>query len=392
MTAKLLEGIRIVDLTSVVFGPYATEIMADLGASVIKVEGPEGDQFRHAGRPRATRGMGPCTLNLNKGKQSLAIDLKTADGKAALTAQLAQADVFIHNVRGAAIERLGFGYDAVCAIRPDIVYIHCVGFGSDGPYAGLQAYDDVIQAASGTTTLLPRVDGNPAPRYLPSLIADKVAGLHGAYAILAAIIHRLRFGEGQFVEVPMFETFTHFMMQEHLFGAALVPPLEPAGYPRQVDPDRQPFPTADGHISIVPYTDDVLCRLFALLNAEALLEEERFATPMARMHNIGAAYREIAARTPQRTSAEWAAILAEAQIPAMPVRDLAEVIDDPHLAAVGLFQRREHPSEGGYLHLKAPVRFGVGACETGPAPRIGEHNAALGVGSAVGAHPSTSSG
>ena len=399
MSAKLLEGIRIVDLTSVVFGPYATEIMADLGASVIKVEGPEGDQFRHAGRPRTTRGMGPCTMNLNKGKQSLAIDLKTAEGKAALTAQLAQADVFIHNVRGAAIERLGFGYDAVRAIRPDIVYVHCVGFGSDGPYAGLQAYDDVIQAASGTTTLLPRVDGNPAPRYLPSLIADKVAGLHGAYAILAAVIHRLRFGEGQFVEVPMFETFTHFMMQEHLFGAVLVPPLEPAGYPRQVDPDRQPFPTADGHISIVPYTDAALCRLFALLGAEHLLEDERFATPMARMRNIGEAYREIAARTPVRTSAEWTAILAEAQIPAMPVRDLAEVVDDPHLAAVGLFQHREHPSEGGYLHLKAPVRFGVGGCDTGPAPRIGEHNAELavgsgdgaGVGAGVGAHASTGS-
>lgn len=380
MAGKLLEGIRIVDLTSVVFGPYATEIMADLGASVIKVEGPEGDQFRHAGRPRTTRGMGPCTLNLNKGKQSLAVDLKTDAGKAALRAQLEQADVFIHNVRGAAIERLGFGYEAVRAIRPDIIYVHCVGFGSGGPYAGLQAYDDVIQAASGTATLLPRVDGDATPRYLPSLIADKVAGLHGAYSILAAVIHRLRFGEGQFVEVPMFEAFTHFMMQEHLFGAALVPPLEPAGYPRQVDPNRQPFPTADGHISLVPYTDAALCRLFALLGADDLLADPRFAEPMDRMRNISQAYREIAARTPAKTSAEWCAILAEAQIPAMPVRDLADVPADPHLAAVGLFDLREHPTEGGYLHLKSPVRFGVGECETGPAPRIGEHNAVLGVG------------
>lgn len=380
MTArKLLEGIRIVDLTSVVFGPYATEIMADLGADVIKIEGPTGDQFRHAGQFRTTPGMGPCTLNLNKGKRSLAVDLKTPEGKAALERQLAEADVFIHNVRGRAIERLGFGYDAVRAIRPGIVYVHCVGFGSDGPYADLQAYDDVIQAATGTTTLLPRADGNPAPRFVPSLIADKVAGLHGAYAILAAIVHKLRFGEGQFVEVPMFEAFTHFMMQEHLFGATLVPPLEPAGYPRQIDPHRQPFPTADGHISIVPYTDAALQKVFALIGAEDLLQEPRFATTRDRMAHISQAYVEIARRTPAKTNAEWMRLFAENQIPAMPVRDLADVTADPHLIEVGMFQHRLHPSEGEYLHLKAPVHFSVGACETGPAPTIGQDNAALGV-------------
>jgi crotonobetainyl-CoA:carnitine CoA-transferase CaiB-like acyl-CoA transferase len=374
---KLLQGIRIVDLTSVVFGPYATEIMADLGAEVIKVEGPTGDQFRHAGRARNTPGMGPCTLNLNKGKRSLAVDLKTPEGKAALTAQLAQADVFIHNVRGRAIERLGFGYEAVRAIRPGIVYVHCVGFGSGGPYADLQAYDDVIQAATGTTTLLPRADGNPAPRYLPSLIADKVAGLHGAYAILAAIVHKLRFDEGQFVEVPMFEAFAHFMAQEHLFGATLVPPLEPAGYPRQLDPARQPFPTADGHISLVPYTEAALLRVFDLIGAPELAHDERFATPRARMANISLAYGEIAARTPARTNAEWARLFAQHQIPAMPVRDLADLVTDPHLVEVGLFQHRTHPTEGEYLHMKAPVHFSAGSCETGPAPTIGQDNATL---------------
>ncbi|WP_245584354.1 CaiB/BaiF CoA transferase family protein [Novosphingobium acidiphilum] len=375
---KMLDGIRIVDLTSVVFGPYATEIMADLGADVIKVEGPTGDQFRHAGRPRNTPGMGPCTLNLNKGKRSLAVDLKTDAGKAALTAQLAEADVFIHNVRGRAIERLGFGYDAVRAIRPDIIYVHCVGFGSGGAYADLQAYDDVIQAATGTATLLPRADGNPAPRYLPSLIADKVAGLHGAYAILAAIVHKLRFGGGQFVEVPMFETFAHFMAQEHLFGGVLVPPLEPTGYPRQIDPARQPFPTADGHISLVPYTDAALCKVFALLDADDLLHDVRFATPRDRAANISQAYGEIARRTPMRSTAEWARLFAEHQIPAMPVRDLADLTTDPHLVEVGLFQQRTHPTEGDYLHLQAPVRFSVGSCETGPAPTIGQDNVALG--------------
>lgn len=376
---KMLEGIRIVDLTSVVFGPYATEIMADLGADVIKVEGLTGDQFRHAGRPAKTPGMGPCTLNLNKGKRSLAVDLKTDEGKAALTRQLAEADVFIHNVRGKAIERLGFGYDAVRAIRPDIIYVHCVGFGSGGPYADLQAYDDVIQAATGTTTLLPRADGNPAPRYVPSLIADKVAGLHGAYAILAAFIHKLRFGEGQFVEVPMFEAFAHFMAQEHLYGATLVPPVEPAGYPRQIDPLRQPFPTADGHISIVPYTDGALVKVLQLLGAGDLLNDPRFADMRSRMRNFGEAYREIARRTPAKTSAEWTRLFAENQIPAMPVRDLADLPADPHLQAVGMFEQRTHPSEGDYLHLRAPVTFSAGPCAVGPAPRIGQDNEAFGV-------------
>lgn len=381
MTAsKLLQGIRIVDLTSVVFGPYATAIMADLGAEVIKVEPPTGDQFRHAGRPRTTPGMGPCTLNLNKGKRSVAVDLKTDEGKATLHDLLRDADVFIHNVRAKAIERLGFGYDAVREIRPDVIYVHCVGFGSDGPYADLQAYDDVIQAASGTATLLPRVDGEARPRYFPSLIADKVAGLHGAYAMLAAIVHKLRTGEGQFVEVPMFEAFTHFMMQEHLYGATLVPPLEPAGYPRQLDPHRQPFPTADGHISIVPYTDETARRIMGLIGAPELAEDPRFATRRDLAANMGAFYDEIARRTPGRTNAEWTRIFAENQIPAMPVRDLAEIAQDPHLEAVGLFERRVHPSEGEYLHLAPPVRFSAGSFAVRPAPRIGEHNQEFGAG------------
>ncbi|MBX9885426.1 MAG: CoA transferase [Novosphingobium sp.] len=375
---KLLEGIRIVDLTSVVFGPYATETLADLGADVIKVEVPAGDFFRHAGKVAATPGMGPCTLNLNKGKRSLALDLKSAQGKAVLAAQLAEADVFIHNVRGKAIERLGFGYEAVKAIRPDIIYVHCTGFGSGGPYGDLQAYDDVIQAATGTTNLLGRVDGNPVPRFLPSLIADKVSGLHGTWAVMAAVIHKLRFGEGQFVEVPMFEAFTHFMMQEHLYGQALVPPKEPAGYPRQLDPFRQPFPAKDGYIVIVPYTPDAIDIVIALLEAPELAEDPRFIDYPSRIRNISAFYEEMAKHTPKLTMAEWAARMAEHQIPAMPVRDLDDVTSDPHLQAVDFFQKRVHPTEGEYLKMRSPVRFSVGDFEVQPAPHIGQHNAELG--------------
>ena len=356
-TPRMLEGIRVVDLTTVVFGPYATQILADLGAEVIKIEAPSGDQFRQAGAPAHTPLMGPCHMTLNRGKASVVFDLKLAADCAAMRALLATADVFIHNVRGKAIERLGFGYDAVKAIKPDIVYVHCVGFGSDGPYADLQAYDDVIQAATGTTSLASRVDGDPRPRYVPSLIADKVAGLHGAQGVLAALIHRLRTGDGQFVEVPMFEAFTHFAMIEHLFGHTFVPATGDFGYPRQLDPDRQPFPTADGHISIVPYTPTSVGTLFTILGAPELAHDPRFATPADRMRNIRQVYAEIARLTPARTSAEWMALLAAAQIPAMPVRDLGDMLGDPHLNATGFFRRREHPTEGSYLEMQPPIHY-----------------------------------
>ncbi|MEH3158541.1 MAG: CoA transferase [Sphingomonas taxi] len=357
----ILDGIRIVDLTSIVFGPYATQMLADMGADVIRVEPPSGDQMRKGGRSPKTRGMGPVHAILNRGKRSIALDLKDAADAAVMRDLLKTADVFVHNIRDTAIARLGFGYEAVRALRPDIVYCHCVGFGSGGPYAGLQAYDDVIQAATGTATLLPRVDGDPRPRYLPSLIADKVAGLYGAQGILGAIVHRLRTGEGQFLEVPMFESFAHFMLLEHLYGQVYDPPLDPAAYPRQVQRHRQPFPTADGFISIVPYTSDAFVRLFDVLGNPAILEDERYNTPRLQTMNIEDLYQEVARLTPARTTADWVKLLAAAQIPAMPVRDVGEMLDDPHLAAVGFFERCAHPSEGDYYRMRMPIAFGAGS-------------------------------
>lgn len=375
---RLLEGIRIVDLTSIVFGPYATEILADLGAEVIKVEPPTGDLFRYAGQPTQTIGMGACNMTLNSGKRSVALDLKDTSDAETMRQLLATADVFIHNVRSKAIDRLGFGFEATRSIKTDIIYVHCVGFGSNGPYADLQAYDDVIQAATGTATLLPRVDGDPRPRYVPSLIADKVAGMHGAYAVLAAVVHKLRTGEGQFVEVPMFEAFTHFMMQEHLYGATFVPPTYAAGYPRQLDPNRQPFPTANGYISIVPYTDATLVRLFDLLGAGAVLTDNRFATPAQRAQNMTLIYAEIAKRTPARTTEEWLELLSAAELPAMPVRDLGDLLEDPHLCEVDFFQHRIHPTEGEYIAMRSPVRFSVGPVKDKlHAPLIGQDNGSL---------------
>ena len=370
----MLEGIRIVDMTSIVFGPYATQMLADLGAEVIKVEPPTGDIAR--GGPFAkTPGMGVGHMTLNNGKMSVVLDLKKPDDAAKMRALLKTADVFIHNVRAKAIERLGFDYEAVRALRDDIIYAHCVGFGSGGRYRDLPAYDDVIQAATGTATLLPRVDGDERPRYLPSLIGDKVPGLYGAYAVLGALVHKLRTGEGQRVEIPMFEAFTHFMMQEHLFGGVSVPQTAPMGYPRQLDPSRQPFPTADGHITIVLYTDEISKRLIEVFDDAALGRDARFGTPEGRMRHSAEFYGEIARRTPARTTAEWSALFSAAGIPSMPLRDLADLREDPHLQDVGFFKRREHPSEGGYLALKPPVSFSAYQEERKRhAPRLGEHN------------------
>lgn len=371
---NMLQGLKVVDLTSVIFGPYCTLTLADLGAEVTKVEVPGGDAARMAGQGERNPAMGPIHMALNRGKRSVVLDLKLPADMAVMHQLLREADVFVHNVRAPAIRRLGLDYEAVRQINPAIIYAHCVGFGSDGPYGELQAYDDVIQTASGLTSLAGLVDGDPRPRYVPSAIADKVAGLHAAYAVLAAYIHKLRTGEGQHVEIAMFETFVQFLMQEHLFGLTFDPPTGPVGYFRQIDPDRQPFPTADGHIAIVPYSDEAWIRLFDLVERPDILAGEGLATPQERAANPGRLYQILATLTPRLTNAEWVEALNAASIPAMPVRDIADIREDPHLTANGFFNRREHPIVGSYVEMRSPVRFSRGL--TGnrrPPPLLGEH-------------------
>lgn len=371
---KLLEGIRIVDMTSVIFGPYATQTLADCGADVIKVEAPTGDRFRSVGKPAHTRGMGACHMTLNRGKRSIVLDLKLEDDRAVMRDLLETADVFIHNVQVNSVAKLGFDYDAVREISPDIVYAHCTGFGSDGPYSPLQAYDDVIQAASGMTSMLPRADSNPAPRFVPAAIADKVSVLHAAYAVLAAVIHRLRTGEGQFVEIPMFESFTAFSLEEHLYGATFDPPVEPIVYTRQAEPTRQPFPTADGHVAIVPYSDADWKTLFTALGDPDIVDHKPYDTPVGRFRNQRGLFLRIAELTPKRTNNEWTKRLNDVGIPCMPCRDVADIFEDPHLKATGFFKRCEHPTEGGYFEMQPPVRFSARPdADISPAPLLDQH-------------------
>jgi crotonobetainyl-CoA:carnitine CoA-transferase CaiB-like acyl-CoA transferase len=320
---------------------------------------------------KTKRDMGSMHLTLNRGKRSIMLDLKRDEDAALLRDLIATADVFFHNVRASAIEKLGFGPDAVSALRPDIIYAHATGFGQHGPYADLQAYDDLIQAGTGTTSLLPRVDGNPQPRYLPSLIADKVAGMYGAQAILAAIIHKLRTGEGQHVEIPMFECFTSFMLTEHLRDQTPDPPTGPIGYPRQLDPWRQPFPTADGYVSIVLYTDAKTLKFFDLIGEGDFFEQEHLSTQHGRYLHNSEIYAEIARQTPRRTTAEWEEFCAANDIPAMGARDMADIFGDPHLTTTGFFRRREHPAIGGFFEMTPPIRFSADADRTlGFAPRL----------------------
>ena len=374
----MLKGVRVVDLTTVVFGPYCTQLLADLGADVVKVETPgSGDAFRWSAKAAATPGMAPAFMALNRGKKSVALDLKDEKDRTVLLGLIETADVFVVNVRGKALERLGLDFASLSLLNPKLVYVHCTGFGQDGPNADLQAYDDVIQAATGATTLLPRTDGDPRPRYLPSLIADKVAGLHAAYAALAAIIHKLRTGQGQRVEVPMFETFSSFMLLEHLGGLTFDPPNGPAGYFRQLDPDRQPFPTADGYISIVAYTDTSWEKIFDILEQSVFLAREGLDTPVKRSRAGARLYQAIAGFTPAFATEELLRRCHEQSIPAQAVRDLADIMDDRHLQSVGFFRTREHPSEGRYVEQAPPIKFGQAIREACVPPCAGRDSAAI---------------
>ncbi len=352
-----LAGIRIIDMTSVVFGPFATVQLADLGAEVIKIENPGGggEVMRNAGRSPVP-GMGPIYLALNRNKQSVALDVGSELGREALTRLLSTADVFIHNVRMAGMERLGFGYDAVRAIREDIVYVHCAGFGADGPYAKRQAFDDLIQGASGFADLAVKRDGSE-PAYAPSLIADKASGLYAYGATLAALFHRERTGIGQFVRVPMLEAFTHFHMVENLYGETFLPASYGMAYTRSVNPRRKPYRTADGYICIVPYSDAQWARFFELGDRPGVFEDPRFSTYRARTENTGELYAMIEEVALTRTTDEWLTLLERENIPGMRFNSNEEVLEDPHLKAVGFFREVEDAELGRYRTLAPPVHM-----------------------------------
>jgi len=352
----ILSGYRILDLTTVVLGPYCTQILGDLGAEVIKIESPEGDIMRHAG-PMVSDGMGPIYMTINRNKRSLTLDLKSDGAKKVLWKLVESADAIVHNIREGGIKRLGFDYESVKVINPEIIYCHAVGFGSQGEYAGLPAFDDLVQAASGGAYMLPMQDGTDAPRYYPGLIADKTSGLHCAYSVLAGFLHRERTGRGQFIEVPMMECMVSFTMAENLYGHTFVPPRDPIAYTRSIDPHRKPYQTKDGYIALMPYSNANWKAFLELGGRAELMEDPRFSTYKERTKNISILYAETAEIALQKTTAEWLELLIERSVPCMKVHTLQSVLHDPQLRESGFFEEREHPSEGQYLAMNHPVHF-----------------------------------
>ena len=352
-----LHGVRILDLTTFIFGPYATQILGDLGADVIKVEGPEGDPQRPTAKAAKNADMGSIFMALNRNKRSMVLDLKSEADRAELRALVPTAQVFIHNVRADAAARLGFDYETITKLNPSIVYVHCVGYGSDGPYAGRQAFDDLVQAASGATDLLPRVDGNPDKRLFPSYVADKVSSLHAVYAVLAALFHRERSGEGQFVEVPMLESFTSFLMVEHLAGATFEPPVSHMGYTPALSADRKPLETKDGYIALQSPSRAASAKFMELGGIPNAYESDRFIKAPDARAKVAAYYAMTREAALAHTADEWMKLGVENRIPIMRANTLEEVLEDPHLTSVGFFQLREHPSEGKWRAMKPPVKF-----------------------------------
>ena len=371
-----LAGIRVLDLTNVVMGPFATHILADMGADVIKIEAPEGDVVRRL-RPARNPGMGGSFLQLHRNKRGIVLDLKTERARAALRRLVAGADVFLHALRPGTIARLGFDADSVAAINPGIVYCGAYGFGAGGPYGDKPAYDDVIQAASGLAALCGEArDGaaDAAPAYVPSVVCDKLAGQAIAYSILAALLQRERGGGGQAVEAPMFETAVEFLTPEHFSGAVFDPPLGRFGYPRVLSPERRPYRTRDGHACILPYSDRDWRAFFAFIGRPELADSPRYRDHAARADRVEELYRLIAAEAPKRTNAEWMAFCDGANVPFMPVMRFEELPDDPHARAVGLFETVEHPTEGRLRTVRRPVNFsGAPFRLRRHAPALGEH-------------------
>jgi crotonobetainyl-CoA:carnitine CoA-transferase CaiB-like acyl-CoA transferase len=372
-----LHGIRVLDMSTVVLGPYAGQIMGDLGADVIRVESPQSDMTRWAGNSPSA-GYGPIFMNCNRNKRSLCLDLKKPGARAALAALIPTADVFLHNVRLEAIERLGFGYEAVRALRPDIVYVHAVGFGSDGPYAGRPAYDDLVQAAAGAVSLNTLIDPSEEPRYLATLAADKTTGLHAAYATLAALFHRERTGEGQFVEVPMLESFASFLMIEHLNGHTWEPPLGDYGYHRVINAHRRPYRTSDGYVCVMPYSTEQWRTVFRLGGVEVADDDPRFKSMAGIAGNIRELYRMLAEVIVTRSSGEWMELLTAADVPVMRVNRVEDLKTEEHLSGVDFFELRQHPSQGAWRSMRQPVKFSATpASVRRDPPGLGEHNREL---------------
>lgn len=366
-----LAGVKVLDLTTVVLGPFATQLLAELGAEVIKIETREGDNMRHPG-PMKHPGMGYMFLTLNRGKRGIVLDLKQAQGLEAMMRLIRNADVLIYNVRPQAMARLGLSWDDVRAVNPRLLYVGTYGYSQNGPYAPKAAYDDLIQGASGVPWVVSQTGATP--NYAPVNFADRVTGLHAVYTVTTALYQRERSGVGQSIEVPMFESISHFVLGDHLAGLSWMQPEGGAGYQRLLA--RRPYPTADGYLCVLVYNDKQWRSFADAIGQPELLQDPRYATQAARAANIHDIYAFLGELFRSRRTAEWLALLEKVDIPVSAMNSIEDVVNDPHLNDSGFFYAEDHPSEGRLRAMRTPTSWS--ATPTGtprPAPRLGEHSA-----------------
>jgi crotonobetainyl-CoA:carnitine CoA-transferase CaiB-like acyl-CoA transferase len=367
-----LAGTRILDLTTVVMGPYATQILGDFGADVIKVEPPGGDVMRSAW-PYRNPGMGSIFLNTNRNKRSVVLDLKQPAALDAFLRLVKTADVLVYNVRPQAMDRLNLSYEKIRSINEKIIYVGCFGFSQRGPYAAKAAYDDMIQGAAGIPWLSQKQSG-AEPRYAPMIVADRSVGQQVASAVSAALYHREKTGQGQRVDVPMFEHLLQMILGDHLGGYTFEPQHGEPGYHRVLAPDRRPYPTKDGYVCALIYNDKQWKAFFDVIGKPEMFSKKEYSTQEARSKNYGSAYAMGAAELRKRSSAEWVAALERADIPVQRMNSLDDIVADPHLNAIGYLDTVEHPSEGTIKSLAVPSEWSASPPEyRRHAPRLGEH-------------------
>lgn len=374
MVSGPLSGIRVIDLTTQVLGPLASQTLGDMGADVVKVEMTAGDPIRRQGGPAKHPEMSALFLTLNRNKRSIQLDLKLPQSRAVLSRLVADADVFMHNMRPKAAEKLGIAYADISRSNPNIVYASASGFGTNGRFRDKPAFDDVIQGASGIAALNAGADG--APQYLPMLMVDKLVGVYFASAISMALVAKERTGRGQEVHVPMFESMVAFNMVEHLWGGVFGTPEAGLGYRRLFA--RRPFATSDGHVCIMASTDRQWRHLFTLLDVPHLIEDPRFATRADRTANIDALYAIVAEKIRTRPTAEWLDRLAQADVPSGPIKNLEDLWNDEYLNEIDFYREFEHPTEGKLYLTDVPFRFSATppGIRRGP-PRLGEHTSEI---------------
>ena len=370
-----LDGIRVVELTTVVLGPWASQMLGDMGADVIKIETPKGDISRQLG-PRRNEGMASLHLALNRNKRSIVLDLNSSIGQDILFKIVKSADVFVHNLRPKVAAKLGIGYAAFEKLQPSLIYCATYGFRREGPMADLPAYDDIVQAACGHADLQGAITDQP--RYVPTVMADKTTAYNVVSAILAALFSRERGGSGQEIEVPMFESLVDFVMVEHLSGATFDPPIGPMGYARILNKERKPYATLDGFLSVLPYTDENWRALFQISGRNELFNDPRFINLSERVKYSESIYATLAEIISTRSSADWQRELEAANVPVMPVSTKEMLLTDIQLMASGFWRMVEHPTEGRLRMTDPPIRFSkTPSTVRRMAPRLGEHSAEI---------------